>query len=146
VKPDLASLVRQRREALGWTQSDLARALGSSPSRVCKLEAGDESVAANLMLKALAIMETPLRVEIDAAGDPFSDPLQSEAARRPLSQRLHRRKYAERLAERHGVDAGDVEHVLYNLTLPPWQRLKRSFQRAGLKRLSAKRRRARVSP
>jgi hypothetical protein len=28
--------------------------------------------------------------------------------------------------------------VLYNLTLPPWQRLKRSFQRGGLKRLSVK--------
>jgi len=137
MKPDLADLVRRRREALGWTQSDLARALGSSPSRVCKLEAQDVSVAASLMLKALAIMETPLRIEMDTARDPFTDPLQSEVVRRRLSQRLHRRKHAERLAERHDVDAGDVEHALYNLTLPPWQRLQRSFQRAGLKRLSA---------
>jgi hypothetical protein len=49
-----------------------------------------------------------------------------------------RRKHAERIAERTGVDAGDVEHVLFNLTLRPWQRLARSFQRAGLKRLSAR--------
>jgi len=137
VKRDLAELVRRRREALGWTQSDLARALGSSSSRVCKLEAQDGSVATSLMLKALAVMETPLRIEIDPKRDPFTDPLQSEAARRQLSQRLYRRRYAERLAERHLVDAGDVEHVLYNLTLPPWRRLERSFQRGGLKRLSS---------
>ena len=133
----LASLVRQRREALGWTQSDLARALGSSPSRVCKLEAEDGSVAVNLMLRALAVMETPLRIEVDATQDAFADPRLRDSQRRQLSQRLYRRKYAERLAERHAVDAGDVEHALYNLTLPPWNRLERSFKRAGLKRLSA---------
>jgi len=82
-------------------------------------------------------MDCPLRMEIDAAKDPFAQHGVSNAHRRQLSRRLQRRRHAERLAERHAVDAGDVEHALYNLTLPPWQRLARSFKRAGLKRLSA---------
>jgi transcriptional regulator with XRE-family HTH domain len=133
----LAKLVRRRREELGWTQSDLARALGSSPSRVCKLESADSSVAVSLMLRALAVMDSPLRIEIDPTRDPFAEAGLSKAQRRQLSQRLLRRRHAERLAERHALDAGDVEHALYNLTLPPWQRLARSFRRADLKRLSA---------
>jgi transcriptional regulator with XRE-family HTH domain len=134
---ELAQLVHRRRRALGWTQSDLARALGSSPSRVCKLEAGDASVAPSLMLRALAVMECPLRIRIDTAHDPFSQRGLTKSQRHQLAQRLQRRRHAEQLARRHGVDAGDVEHALYNLTLPPWQRLTRSFRRAGLKRLSA---------
>jgi transcriptional regulator with XRE-family HTH domain len=132
----LATLVRARRAKLGWTQSDLARALGSSPSRVCKLEARDSSVGVSLMLRALEVMDTPMRIEVDATRDPFAQPGLSKTQRQQLARRLQRRRYAERLAERHAVDAGDVEHVLYNLTLPPWQRLARSFKRAGLKRLS----------
>jgi transcriptional regulator with XRE-family HTH domain len=138
VTADLPKLVRKRRESLGWTQSDLARALGSSPSRICKLEAWDASVSPRLMLKALEVMATPLRVEIDSARDPFAQPRLSKEHRRQLSERLLRRRRAERMAERHGVDAGDVEHALFNLTLPPWQRLSRSFRRAGLRRLSTK--------
>lgn len=134
----LAKLVRTRREVLGWTQSDLARALGSSPSRICKLEAADTTVSASLMLRALEVMASPLRIEIDSARDPFAESGLSKEQRRQLSERLQRRRHAERIAERHGVDAGDVEHVLFNLTLPPWQRLARSFKRAGLKRLSAR--------
>lgn len=133
---DLAALVRRRREQLGWSQSDLARAMGSSPSRLSKLEAADASVAPSLMLKALAIMETPIRIEIDSRRDVFADARLSPHRRRQASARLLRRKQAERIAEREGVDAGDVEHVLFNLTLDPWQRLARSLQRAGLKRVS----------
>lgn len=32
---------------------------------------------------------------------------------------------ARRLAAREGIDAGDVEHALFNLTLTPSQRLAR---------------------
>jgi transcriptional regulator with XRE-family HTH domain len=138
MNPDLAALVRKRREQLGWSQSDLARAMGSSPSRICKLEASDASVAPGLMLRALHVMETPLRVEIDSRRDVFADTRLSRRRRLQASARLLRRKHAERIAEREGVDAGDVEHVLFNLTLSPWQRLARSFQRAGLARLSSR--------
>jgi hypothetical protein len=54
-----------------------------------------------------------------------------------LSERLQRRAQAECIAKRWKVDAGDVEHVLFNLTLDPWQRLRKSFKRGGLRRLSA---------
>jgi transcriptional regulator with XRE-family HTH domain len=137
VTSKLARLVRRRREALGWTQSELARAVGSSPSRICKLEAVDNTVSVSLMLKALEVMASPLRIDIDTTRDPFADPRLSKEQRRQLSARLQRRQHAERIAERHAVDAGDVEHVLFNLTVPPWKRLARSFNRAGLGRLSA---------
>ena len=89
------------------------------------------------MLRALQVMEGPLSIEIDVARDPFAQPGLSDTLRRQLSARLLRRRRAERIAERHAVDVGDVEHVLFNVTLPPWQRLARSFQRAALKRLPA---------
>jgi len=111
--------------------------MGSSPSRVCKLEAVDTSVAPSLMLRALEVMEAPLEVHIDSKRDALGQHL-SARQRSQASARLLRRKHAERVAEREKVDAGDVEHVLFNLTLPPWQRLARSFQRAGIKRLSAR--------
>ncbi len=134
---DLVSLVRKRREQLAWTQSDLARAMGSSPSRVCKMESSDASVSPSLMWRALAVMDCPLRISIDAECDPFSQPGLTRDQRRELSARLLRRRRAEQIARRESVDPGDVEHALFNMTLPPWQRLRRSFQRAGLRRLSA---------
>ena len=137
---ELAALVRRRRSQLGWSQTDLARALGSSPSRVNKMERADKSVAASLMLRALEVMSAPLRIEIDQGRDVFAQPGLTPSQRRALASRLHRRRHAERIAEAHAVDAGDVEHVLFNLTLPPWERLARSFTRAGLGRLPAQRR------
>jgi hypothetical protein len=110
--------------------------MGSSASRICKLEASDASVAPSLMLKALEAMEAPVKIEIDSSQDVFAESRLTQQQRRQLSQRLLRRKQAERIADREGVDPGDVEHVLFNLTLSPWQRLARSFRRAGLKRLS----------
>jgi transcriptional regulator with XRE-family HTH domain len=133
----LAELVRERRALLGWTQGELAAAMGSSPSRISKLESADPSVALDLMLRALEIMEGPLRIAFDKEQDVFSEAALSYEERRQLSARLLRRRRAERIAERHRVDPGDVEHALFNLTLPPWQRLARSFRRAGLRRLPA---------
>jgi hypothetical protein len=57
---------------------------------------------------------------------------------RGLTDRVARRQFAEQVARKHGVDVGDVEHVLANLTLPPLERLKRSMRRAGLGRLAGK--------
>ncbi|MBI5501979.1 MAG: helix-turn-helix domain-containing protein [Deltaproteobacteria bacterium] len=134
---ELPRRVQSRRRQLGWTQSDLARAMGSSPSRVCKLEAGDESVAPSLMLRALVAMDAPLRLEIDKSRDAFAEPGLTAEQRRQLSARLLRRRQADRIAEREHVDGGDVEHVLFNLALSPWQRLARSFDRARRKRVPA---------
>jgi len=54
------------------------------------------------------------------------------------TDRVARRTLAEEIARKHSVDAGDVEHVLSNLTLPPIERLRRSMRRARLGRPARK--------
>lgn len=60
LKLALAAGVRRLRERRGLTQTALARQLGSSQSRVAKMEAADGSVTLDLMLRSLlAIGATP---------------------------------------------------------------------------------------
>lgn len=60
LKLALAGGVRQLRERRGLTQAALARQLGSSQSRVAKIEAADRSVTVDLMMRSLlAIGATP---------------------------------------------------------------------------------------
>jgi len=49
----LAEGLRERRERLGLTQAALAERLGSSQSRVAKMEAAHRSVSTDLLLKSL---------------------------------------------------------------------------------------------
>ena len=49
----LAAGVRRLRERRGLTQQALARRLGSSQSRVAKMEAGDASVSFDLIIRTL---------------------------------------------------------------------------------------------
>jgi DNA-binding XRE family transcriptional regulator len=49
----LAALLTKRRKSLGYTQTELADLIGSSQSRVAKMEAGDPSVSVDLMIRAL---------------------------------------------------------------------------------------------
>jgi ribosome-binding protein aMBF1 (putative translation factor) len=53
LKLALASGVRRLRERRGLTQAQLARRLGSSQSRVAKIEAADSSVSVDLMVRSL---------------------------------------------------------------------------------------------
>jgi predicted XRE-type DNA-binding protein len=53
LKLALASGVRRLRERKGMTQAGLAKQLGSSQSRVAKMEAGDASVSLDLMVRSL---------------------------------------------------------------------------------------------
>lgn len=53
VKLALATGVRELRERRGLTQTALADRLGSSQSRVAKMEAGDRSVSLDLMMRSL---------------------------------------------------------------------------------------------
>ena len=53
LKLALATGVRELRERNGLTQAALADRLGSSQSRVAKMEAGDRSVSLDLMMKSL---------------------------------------------------------------------------------------------
>ena len=49
----LAAGLKARRNAKGLTQTDLARAMRSSQSRVAKMEAGDPTVSLDLLVKSL---------------------------------------------------------------------------------------------
>lgn len=50
---DLADAIRGRREALGMTQAELAKLIGSSPSCVAKIEVAARGVSLDLMARAL---------------------------------------------------------------------------------------------
>lgn len=56
LRVSLQALLRQRRTKSGVTQVALARALGSSQSRVAKMEAGDPGVSLELLLRALFVV------------------------------------------------------------------------------------------
>ncbi len=53
---ELANAVKQRRTRHRLSQQQLARLLGSSQSRVAKIEAGDSSVSIDLMVRSLLRM------------------------------------------------------------------------------------------
>jgi ribosome-binding protein aMBF1 (putative translation factor) len=49
----LAEGLRRRRDSRGLTQTELAKALGSSQSRVAKMEAGNKTVSVDLLIRSL---------------------------------------------------------------------------------------------
>jgi DNA-binding XRE family transcriptional regulator len=53
LKVELSRTLRERRTKEGLTQGQLARRLGSSQSRVAKMEASDPSVSLDLLVRAL---------------------------------------------------------------------------------------------
>jgi DNA-binding XRE family transcriptional regulator len=53
MKLALAGYLRELRVAHGWTQTYVAKQLGSSQSRVAKMEAADVSVSVDLLVKSL---------------------------------------------------------------------------------------------
>jgi len=52
----LAISLKERRMAREWTQQDLAKELGSSQSRVAKMEAADATVSLDLMVRSLLVL------------------------------------------------------------------------------------------
>jgi len=53
IRLELSGLSKSQRIKRGWTQEQLARATGSSQSRIAKLEAGDPGTSLDLMIKVL---------------------------------------------------------------------------------------------
>ncbi len=47
--------------------------------------------------------------------------------KRFAEDRIYRREVANKMVRGTEVDPGDLEHVLFNLTLPPMQRLARGL-------------------
>ncbi len=53
LKLNLSTRLKERRSKRNMSQIDLAKLLGSSQSRVAKMEAGDPSVSLDLLVRAL---------------------------------------------------------------------------------------------
>jgi DNA-binding XRE family transcriptional regulator len=53
IKLSLARRLRELREEHNWTQAELAKRVGSSQSRVAKMEAADPTVSVDLLVKCL---------------------------------------------------------------------------------------------
>jgi len=69
VRLQLAQSLRRRRESRKLTQQQLAKAMGSSQSPVAKMEAGDPSVALDLLVRSLlALGVTPRALGKTIAG------------------------------------------------------------------------------
>lgn len=64
LRVELAAAVRERRIAAGLTQAELARALGSSQSRVAKLEGGDPQASLESMVRALAVAGGRIKLRV----------------------------------------------------------------------------------
>jgi ribosome-binding protein aMBF1 (putative translation factor) len=54
IRVELAAAVREKRRAAGLTQAELASAIGSTQSRVAKIEAADAQASLESMVRALA--------------------------------------------------------------------------------------------
>lgn len=53
IKLALARRVRELRKERNWTQAEFARRVGSSQSRVAKMEAADPTVSVDLLVRSL---------------------------------------------------------------------------------------------
>ena len=58
IRLDISNMVKSQRAKRGWTQEQLARSIGSSQSRIAKLEGGDPGISLDLMFKALLRLGT----------------------------------------------------------------------------------------
>lgn len=56
IRLEVSNMIKSQRTKRGWTQEQLARAMGSSQSRVAKMEAGDPGTSLDLMIKALLLL------------------------------------------------------------------------------------------
>jgi DNA-binding XRE family transcriptional regulator len=58
MKLALAKSLQQQRQKYGLTQAELAKRLGSSQSRIAKMEAADSTVSFELIVRALLVLGT----------------------------------------------------------------------------------------
>jgi predicted XRE-type DNA-binding protein len=70
LKVALAGQLRARRRQRGLSQAALARTLGSSQSRVAKMERADPTVSADLLIRALLALGSSRRDVASAIGRP----------------------------------------------------------------------------
>jgi DNA-binding XRE family transcriptional regulator len=68
----LAALLTKRRKSLVYTQTEVADLIGSSQSRVAKMEAGDPSVSVDLLIRTLLTLGVNRKQVGRAIGAAFS--------------------------------------------------------------------------
>lgn len=61
LKVHLVKLLRRGRKSAGISQQSLARLIGSSQSRIAKMEGGDFNISLDLICKALFALKVPAR-------------------------------------------------------------------------------------
>jgi ribosome-binding protein aMBF1 (putative translation factor) len=64
IKLGLARRLRELRAQHSWTQADLAARLGSSQSRVAKMEAADSTVSVDLLVRSLLTAERKVPMSV----------------------------------------------------------------------------------
>jgi HTH-type transcriptional regulator / antitoxin HipB len=60
---DLGGLIRQRREALGWSQEELAASTGVARLWVSQIEQGKRTAEVGLVLQCLAALQLDIEVQ-----------------------------------------------------------------------------------
>jgi DNA-binding XRE family transcriptional regulator len=53
IRLDISNLIKSQRQEKNWTQQQLAEVMGSSQSRIAKIETGNPGTSLDLMIKAL---------------------------------------------------------------------------------------------
>jgi HTH-type transcriptional regulator/antitoxin HipB len=71
---DIGALIRQRRHELGLSQIQLAERMGVSRQWVVDVERGKARAELGLVLRALDVLDAPLRVEAGASSKPVRSP------------------------------------------------------------------------
>jgi len=77
IRLEISELIRLQRKKRGWTQIELALSMGSSQSRIAKMETGDPSTSLDLMLKALI----RLGISKHELGDALATPTPASSTR-----------------------------------------------------------------
>jgi len=91
MKLTLARALRERRQRRRLSQADLARVLGSSQSRVAKMEAADRTVSTDLLIRSLFALGSSRR-ELAAAIGRVPRRLKPRSRKLPQSRQIPRLK------------------------------------------------------
>ena len=72
LKLGLATYLREYRQEHGWTQTHVAQKVGSSQSRIAKMEAADPAVTVDLLLRSLLALGASRKVVARVIAQPSS--------------------------------------------------------------------------
>lgn len=119
---EMVRVLDKERRRQGLTKQQLAEKCGLLSTTVRRLfTSKNPDTKLSTLTKLTSALGASLEVRMV---DHDSTPEQSEH----LIARLRRMRLSERLEKRTGLDAGDIEHALYNLTLTPTERLARRLR------------------